>query len=388
MKENKFVMGEEEDKLPNVSPTVTTSHKKPTRHHVKRRSSGRVHVAKLAPMARANAAHTDSEADLLDDSSIERPVMRRSQSQRSLHRMSFDRKGFATLTPRRKSNEKAQESSTEEYKTSATQSTHSTSNPASLTDRVIAAPIEQTFNATANNLVVPKKAVYPKIASPLKAAAAAAATTTTTETQTTTYKKKFLKSQFITTEEQSNKRMDNVIIQPQKTMSRTQQKLMLQRQQSQVQDETSPIHPRNMQRINKEIEILSREYKCLKRYQDPMKDSLIRCLENLMKPSKMNRNQLGANNYSMSSSVIPTVITTTVANNHYAALDKKLFIPHMEQRQIAHRHHHLKSIALSRSNQHEVLNISDQTNPNDKHVLGFSWNATTAFLDRMFNTSK
>lgn len=382
MKENKFVMGEEEDRLPNASPTVTTSHKKPTRHHVKRRSSGRVHVAKLAPMARAHAAHTDTEADLLDDSSLERPVMRRSQSQRSLHRMSFDRKGFATLTPRRKSIEKAEESPADEEQDLLdkqqtkinTSSTHSTSNPASLTHRVIAAPIEQTFNATAKNLVVPKKAVYPKIASPLKA-----------DTQTTLTKKQFLRSQFLT-DEQVPKRTENVPFHPTRSISRTQQKLMLQRQQSQVQDETSPIHPRNMQKINKELEILSRETKCIKRYQDPMKDSLIRCLENLMKPPKVNRNQLGANQHSMSSSVIPTVIAAAVANN-YATIDKKSYVPHMEQRQIAHRHHHLKTIALSRANQYHLPTSMEQQSSNDKHVLGFSWNATTAFLDRMFNTS-
>lgn len=355
MKDNKFVVGEEEE-----NKTTSHTHKKPTRHHVKRRSSGRVHVAKLAPMARANsaAAHTDSEADLLDDtSSIERPVMRRSQSQRSLHRMSFDRKGFTTLTPRKKAVTKDQEEEVVHKKTSS-------SNPASLTDRVVAAPIEQTLNATADNLVVPKQPLYTKIVSPVK-----------TEP---ILKKQLLRSQFITSDSSSSPPSSQYSVRAEenvkRNLSRTQQKVMLQRQQ--VHDESS----RHLQKMNKE---LSREYKCIRRYQDPMKDSLIRCLESLMlQETKVNRNTL---QHSMSSSVIP-VIAAAVVNHHQVDTNKKCYVPHLEQRQIAHRHHHLKSIALSRHHPHQVLASSIDSNPHDKHVLGFSWNATTAFLDRMFST--
>ncbi|KAG2214294.1 hypothetical protein INT47_000850 [Mucor saturninus] len=375
MKDNKFVMGEEEDT--NKTTASSHTHKKPTRHHVKRRSSGRVHVAKLAPMARANsAAHTDSEADLVDDtSSIERPVMRRSQSQRSLHRMSFDRKGFTTLTPR--NNKKAAPAKEEEEEEGAEEKAEESvvkktwSNPASLTDRVVAAPVEQTLNATADNLVVPKQPLYTKIVSPVK-----------TEP---VLKKQLLRSQFITTDASSPSSPSLPPPQPpaapmiaednlRRNLSRTQQKVMLQRQQ--VYEENNNRH---VQKVNKE---LNREYKCIRRYQDPMKDSLIRCLESLIKQesTKVNRNPL---QHSMSSSVIPVIAAAAMVNqvdNH-----KKSYVPHLEQRQIAHRHHHLKSIALSR-HPHQPLASSVDSNSNDKHVLGFSWNATTAFLDRMFNT--
>ena len=90
-----------------ITATANVQHKRPVRHHVKRRSSGRVHVAKLAPMARANSSnHTDTEADYFDEPSTttehNRPTMKRSQSQRSLHKMSFDRKGFGNLTAARR----------------------------------------------------------------------------------------------------------------------------------------------------------------------------------------------------------------------------------------------------------------------------------------------
>ncbi|KAI8058777.1 hypothetical protein BDF21DRAFT_348746 [Thamnidium elegans] len=330
-------MGEEEE------TNKVTVHKRPTRHHVKRRSSGRVHVAKIAPMARANsAAHTDSEAELATDQ--ERPTMRRSQSQRSLHRMSFDRKAFTSLTTtRRKSN--ASVKLEEPPKTTVYPPT---SNPASLSDRVIAAPVEQTFNATAHNLVIPKKAVYPKIATPLKPEIPS--------------KKPLLRSQFICVRE------DPITATKRNNLSRTQQKLMLQRQQSQLEDESSPMHPRNMQKINKELETLGRHYRSVKNFHDPMKDSLIRCLERLnMKPISNNpavtRIQLGANQHSISTSVVPT-----------------MYVPHLEQRQIAHRHHRLKAIALSRTTNNQSLHENNSVDKNQS-ILG----TTTAFLGRMFN---
>ncbi|GAA5810977.1 hypothetical protein MFLAVUS_004406 [Mucor flavus] len=359
MKENKFMMGEEEE------TNKVTVHKKPTRHHVKRRSSGRVHVAKIAPMARANsAAHTDSEAELAHDESQERPTMRRSQSQRSLHRMSFDRKAFTSLTTRpakptaKVQVEEQQEREQSPPKTAITPSGVQTGNPASLSDRVVAAPVEQTFHATANNLVVPKKAVYPKIAPPLK--------------PETPMKKPLLRSQFISVHEENPP--ITTTTQKKNNLSRTQQKLMLQRQQSQLEDESSPMHPRNLQKLNKELETLRRHYRSIRNFHDPMKDSLIRCLDRLnIKPnySAVTRIQLGANQHSMSTSVVPVAtITTTTTQQPY--------VPHLEQRQIAHRHHHLKSIALSRTVQ------SSQTESHsvekNQSILGI----TTAFLDRMF----
>ncbi|KAI9342704.1 hypothetical protein BD770DRAFT_398522 [Pilaira anomala] len=367
MKENKFVMGEEEE-VTKSSPTTT--HKRPIRHHVKRRSSGRVHVAKIAPMARANA-HTDSEADLNEETN-DRPVMRRSQSQRSLHRISFDRKGFSSVsTPKKKpTSPKAEQEvftptptpppppsppSTTTTTTTTSTTQPSLCNPASITHRVIAEPIEQTLNATANTLVLPKKSIlYPIISS------------TTNNMQSTVVtdhkiKKPLLRSHFITEEDTLHPPIQMPT--PRTNLSRTQQKLMLQRQQSQLQDESSPTHPRNMQKTQKELDLLNREYKCIKKFRDPMKESLIRSLDRLKKPHKQTAHPC--------------------------------YVPHLEQRQIAHRHHHLKSIAAAAAVQQQqqqliVLNESLITSSSsssppavvvDKGLLGM----TTAFLDRVFN---
>ncbi|KAI9256014.1 hypothetical protein BY458DRAFT_519866 [Sporodiniella umbellata] len=318
MKENKFVMGEEEEP-PTVQEKQTR--KQYTRHHVKRRSSGRVHVTKLAPMARANA-HTDTEVDA--DDADHRPAMRRSQSQKSLHRLSSDRKGLGFT--RRKSNASVKPP---EKPVS--------NNPALLSDRAVAAPVEQTFNAVAQNLVVPKIS-YSTIPEPTEGIQVK--------------KKQLLKSQFLPSSydephhspPKKSSSHENITPLLQMTrnskppsISRTQQKLMLQRQQAQTDDETSPIHPKNMQRLNKEWELVGKEYKCIKRYQDPVRMSLSRCLD-------------------------------------HSDTKQQTYVPHLEQRQIAHRHHHLKTIALSRAQQ-------EQSNREDNNSYGL----ISSFFDRVFH---
>jgi hypothetical protein len=62
-------------------------------------------------------------------------------------------------------------------------------------------------------------------------------------------------------------------------MTRTQQKLLLQRQHFLADDENNLAHPRNQLRLTKEMEHMDREYMYLRRYQDPMTDSLIRCVK-------------------------------------------------------------------------------------------------------------
>ncbi|KAL0087997.1 hypothetical protein J3Q64DRAFT_1315154 [Phycomyces blakesleeanus] len=324
-----LVSKESPAQMPLPSPTMSTgtvahvSHKKPTRHHVKRKSGGRVHVTKLAPMARAHsstAVHTDTEID--GDHDNERKPMRRSQSQRSLNRLSsLDRKGgLVPMTkskpqpspsppttpppPQQQQQQQQQQPEPEPEPEPETQQERqiqpsspqqqqqllqplqkkqqqsqrpqqqrhiSGGNPGFTVSRnAPAAPVEQTFNAVANNLVVPEKA-----------------STTTNATAATVVidprKKPLLRSQFVEEEEAPTRpraHMSNVASaassQP-AGMTRTQQKLMLQRQHTLVDDENNLAHPRNMIRLTRELERMGREYRCVRRYQDPMMDSLKRC---------------------------------------------------------------------------------------------------------------
>ncbi|CAO3650100.1 unnamed protein product [Mucor fragilis] len=467
MKEgNKFVVGEDEAAKPTtefistspstITMTANVQHKRPVRHHVKRRSSGRVHVAKLAPMVRANSSnHTDTEADYYgeSDSAAEhaRPTMKRSQSQRSLHKMSFDRKGFGNLTAvRRKSTAStaSDKMSLSEIAPTATAKVTETpktlsSNPASLSSRNMAEPVEITFNAVANNLVIPKKELLPSIASPLKSSAHHHSSSSSnpelanalhqhSPTTTSTTKKQLLRSQFVNSSYEEptmpltsskrptassttpfNQNRPNSSSNNMANLSRTQQKLLLQKQQALVEDENSPVHPRNMHKLNREFDMVGREYRCIKRYEDPMQVSLMRCIEKLdslpppssssppQKPvnPQLARLQLGANQHSMSTSIVPTISSAvTAAAAAAAATNTNTNIPHLEQRQIAHRHHHLKSIALSRTtkNYKRQSNISPNTldssskQTSDNHggnvFTGFPWNAA-AIIDRIFSNT-
>ncbi|KAL1923479.1 uncharacterized protein VTP21DRAFT_8459 [Calcarisporiella thermophila] len=60
-------------------------------------------------------------------------------------------------------------------------------------------------------------------------------------------------------------------------LSRTQQKLFLQRQHVLAEDPNHLAHPRNQRLLKKEMERLNREYVCLRRFEDPIMDSLQRC---------------------------------------------------------------------------------------------------------------
>ncbi|KAG2192253.1 hypothetical protein INT46_009310 [Mucor plumbeus] len=469
MKENnKFVVGEDETtkSTENISAspstitttTASTQYKRPVRHHVKRRSSGRVHVAKLAPMARANSSnHTDTEADYSDEPNTttehNRPTMKRSQSQRSLHKMSFDRKGFGSLTAARR---KSTASSTDKISISEIIPTPKdnnnqvgaiktlSNNPASLSSSNIAAPVEITFNAVANNMVIPKKELMPTIASPLKSSAANNSATTnstivnnSSDTQQQHGNKKLLRSQFVTSSyeesivamasykcptaiattsmvsipfNQTRSNSSSTSNNP-SNMSRTQQKLLLQKQQALVEDENSPVHPRNMHKLNKEFDMVGREYKCIKRYEDPMRVSLMRCMDKLDSHEEtatsvnpqLARLQLDANHHSMSTSIVPTishVVANTSSVNNASTVTTT--IPHLKQREIAHHHHHLKSIALTRTNDFHKRQLQQSISPNASNsnsnnnnskqtsnsnvFAAFPWNAA-AFIDRIFSST-
>lgn len=144
-----------------------------------------------------------------------------------------------------------------------------------------------------------------------------------------------------------------------------------------------------------------------------MQVSLMRCiekLESLPPPSassppqkpvnpQLARLQLGANQHSMSTSIVPTISNAvTAAAAASTNTNTNTNIPHLEQRQIAHRHHHLKSIALSRTTKNYKRQTSISPNALDSNskqasndsvgnmFTGFPWNAA-AIIDRIFSNT-
>ncbi|KAI8884859.1 hypothetical protein K501DRAFT_284666 [Backusella circina FSU 941] len=297
-KSKKFAVGD----LP-PSPTTSTT-KRPTRHHVKRRSSGRVHVTKLAPMMRA---HEDDD----------RKSMKRSHSSKSLHRLnSNERKlginGFTpavapvqpqTTTTITKEQEPPTDTTIENTppttNDTTSNNTDTTMKKKPLLVRTQTAPalppVEQTLSVTANELVSPDKPVFNDPRS--------------LPSTNNNNNKQLLKSQFVEPPPLHNK-IRVATSQPlNNNMTRTQQKLMLQREQTLVSDENSVSHPKNMLRLTREMEKIGREYRCVKRYEDPMMASLMRCQQKKERPGLINTR-------TMSSSVLPT----------------KEFRPHYDQR--------------------------------------------------------
>ncbi|KAI9295605.1 hypothetical protein K502DRAFT_364877 [Neoconidiobolus thromboides FSU 785] len=63
------------------------------------------------------------------------------------------------------------------------------------------------------------------------------------------------------------------------TISRTQAKLMLQRQHSYNEDESSLNHPQNQIKLSKELDKINREFLWLRKYHNPVQDSLTRVME-------------------------------------------------------------------------------------------------------------
>lgn len=383
----------------STSTAGTTHHKKHTRHHVKRRSTGRVHVTKLAPMARANShnAHTDTEAEPDTDQQFKRPHVRRSQSQRSLHRLSsFERKGagltaLAALepsenavaispptTPPPKRQQQQEERPTPSVSSPAVLRKDELKPNFFVSHMAPAAPIEQTFNAVANNLVVPDNAALPAAiqqASPSKPSSA----------QPVKKKHSPLRSQFVE-DHHPRRPLSNVAsaatAQP-PGMTRTQQKVLLQRQQCLVDDENNLAHPRNMLRLTRELERVGNEYRCVRRFRDPMLESLARCMElrdSSNHPTQQNDpHRLDTTQRTRSSSVLPS---STQADTLHNTVQQQ---PHTEHREAIRRRHMQLKMASTQPQSSLGSSSSPSSVQSTTSTLGMLRWSAGAFLDRMWN---
>lgn len=318
-KSKKFAVGDLPPS-PTTSTGTTSNNKRPVRHHVKRRSSGRVHVSKLAPMARAQQDNEDGN----------KKPMKRSQSNKSLNRLSsLERKSTMTAftpAPKEKVEEEEQPNSPPTTPPLVNNTIDTTKKPAfSVSSTIPAAPIEQPLNATADDLLV-----------------------------TPVDKKSHLKSQFVVNNKSIASSAAAVVASG--NMTRTQQKLLLQRQQSFVHDENNIAHPKNMIRLTREMEKMGKEYRCVRKYQDPMMESLVRCQE---KQQMSNNKRL---TMPIQRTFSTNIIPTTTA------------IPHMEQR----RQILLKTALLQQQQQQQqhFQGVEDDSNNN-------KWSATH-LLERLF----
>jgi hypothetical protein len=86
--------------------------------------------------------------------------------------------------------------------------------------------------------------------------------------------------------------------------SRTQQKLMLQRQSFLADDKNYLEHPDNMRRLTKELDRVNREYRCLRQFEDPLALSFKRLTAQSANhiPNLTSTNTSAASSWSSSSS--------------------------------------------------------------------------------------
>ncbi|KAI8890436.1 hypothetical protein K501DRAFT_328432 [Backusella circina FSU 941] len=84
--------------------------------------------------------------------------------------------------------------------------------------------------------------------------------------------------------------------------SRTQQKLMLQRQSFLADDKNYLEHPDNMRRLTKELDRVNREYRCVRQFEDPLALSFKRLTASDHIPTLASTNTSAASSWSSSSS--------------------------------------------------------------------------------------
>ncbi|KAI8584440.1 hypothetical protein K450DRAFT_216433 [Umbelopsis ramanniana AG] len=307
----KFTVGEEED----GQTELQTSHpvkKAHARHHVKRKSGGRVHVSKLMQMTRASS-HTqeDGESGTIEPENDGKRsiIVRRTSSQRSLPRLAAMEKLSVT---------NANEAPQDTYEAQTQVDTKHNNPPQLIRHEPSAASAKVTaFTAHADNMIAttkvpanttisnpysqrqPMKSQFiqpsPDVSPPsndVMIEKQAASSHPDISKLTSTHESVAFSSEPATptlTHQQSDHRaippdMGKSSIQMAAStaptaMTRTQQKLLLQRQHFLADDENNLAHPRNQLRLTKEMEHVNREYMYVRRYQDPMSESLIRCME-------------------------------------------------------------------------------------------------------------
>ncbi|KAJ2959196.1 hypothetical protein NQZ79_g5276 [Umbelopsis isabellina] len=294
----KFTVGEEEEAQPAVyaSQPVKKAH---ARHHVKRKSGGRVHVSKLMQMTRtASQSHEDGDSHTTEaESDTKRSIIvRRSSSQRSLPRLAaMEKLSEANPTEMEEgSNDAISDaiSSTVNH-TTATSNNNVESKPSHAPrlmkhEPSVATAKVTTFTALADNMVTGTKSASsssPAITGDRKPVKSQFVTSTTDTSPTTSQNGPQLAKKNMSNSQPDLSRMavqrDSIantndsstsLFNDQRShgsdasmssiqmaastaptaMTRTQQKLLLQRQHFLADDENNLAHPRNQLRLTKE----------------------------------------------------------------------------------------------------------------------------------------
>ncbi|KAI7886767.1 hypothetical protein K492DRAFT_176003 [Lichtheimia hyalospora FSU 10163] len=311
---NKFVIGgDDSTALPSSPPptnSATNNTRRSHRHHVKRRSVGHV---KMRPLSRVHSnSLTDTEAEA-DDGKKKRAPLRRSQSHRSL-RVEGSLNMTISTTPIVTRTSTSSQSKMSDHSSS--------SNPSSLhvSQGMVAQPIAQMFHATANNIVVPEP----------RAAYSAA--------------------QIISSSPRSYENSNNPSSSSSINHSPRRRRRILLRSQFLTPDHDPVQDPVNQ---------VDSEYRLIREYQDPMIESLVRCM---LRKRRINMNR------TMSSSAVHQMAPTPI---------------HTAQRVAAKRHHS----TLSPRPPSTLPVTTSPSNAAGSGLLGIRWSTATSLWDRMMRST-
>lgn len=323
---NKFVIGgDDSTALPSSPPpaeitsnSATNKTRRSHRHHVKRRSVGHV---KMRPLSRVHSnSLTDTEAEA-DDGKKKRAPLRRSQSHRSLRVEGSLAMTLSTPTP-----VVTCTSSQSKISDHSAISSSSSSNPSSLhvSQGVVAQPIAQTFHAIANNIVVPEpRAAY---------SAAQIISSSSPRSYEHTHNTASSSASSIHHHSPTSRRRRRILLRSQ----------FLTPDHDPIQDPVNQVES---------------EYRLIREYQDPMVESLVRCM---LRKRRINVNR------TMSSSAVHQLAPTPM---------------HTAQRLAAKRHHNTSSPRPTSPV------TASPSNTSGSGLLGIRWSTATSLWDRMMRST-
>lgn len=118
--------------------------------------------------------------------------------------------------------------------------------------------------------------------------------------------------------------------------NRTQHKLQLQRLSFLTNDKNYLDHPKNMKRLTKELDRVNREYRCVRRYEDPVSESFKRLNQKaasarLIQPQTNNSTPTSSkattiNNMSSSTSSLSSSNTSSNSSSYSSSAEQNSFL--------------------------------------------------------------
>jgi hypothetical protein len=148
-------------------------------------------------------------------------------------------------------------------------------------------------------------------------------------------------------------------------ISRTQHKLMLQRQSFLADDKNYLDHPDNMRRLTKELDRVNREYRYVKQYQDPFALSLKRVMQ-----QQQQQQQCGLPSLLVSNSTL-----SSAASSWSSTSSQHLIPPRLQRRASSHTVHDY------------LMNFKEERRHSLSQLVADNRSSSPGFIGRIFGSA-